>query len=466
MSYRLKLIITILLLIALTFSVGGSILIYASFRIFLRAETESALDSFRAIANTLSLLETVEVGSGELGDVLNQMTQTSGGWQALSLWLGEEAVYQSGSELLQSQSLPLEEPQRYAYVQVEDLYGNGLLIGSRLTMGKEDLRLLGRYDLSPVYHARLVQQRLYSLSYMVMLAFGILTSVVLSFALTGKLRRLTLAVRRIARGDLSTRSRVDSSDEFGLLSRNFDAMADKLQENIGQLEANIQQQENFMGAFAHEMKTPMTSIIGFADLLRQGNLDENTRIMAAEYIYSEGHRLERLSFKMLDLLMLKKDSVVMKEVWLPAFVTEIDKAMSPNLRSKSIRLVCRSGRGHVTLEPDLVKSLLYNLIDNATKAIEGDGLIALQASAIPGGCRFQVADNGRGMEKEELSKITEAFYRVDKARSRAQGGAGLGLALCKQIVELHDGDIRFASVPGKGTNVKVTLRGKAGKSRA
>ena len=112
------------------------------------------------------------------------------------------------------------------------------------------------------------------------------------------------------------------------------------------------------------------------------------------------------------------------------------------------------------MEPDLVKSLLYNLIDNAAKSIEGDGIIAVKASVIPGGCQFHVADNGRGMEEAELARITEAFYRVDKSRSRAQGGAGLGLALCKQIVELHNGSLRYESKPGAGTQVTATLYGK------
>ncbi len=98
--------------------------------------------------------------------------------------------------------------------------------------------------------------------------------------------------------------------------------------------------------------------------------------------------------------------------------------------------------------------------------MEGEGIIALKATAIPGGCQFQVVDNGRGMEKSELTKITEAFYRVDKSRSRKQGGAGLGLALCKQIVELHNGSIQFASEPGKGTKVTVTLYGKEEKAHA
>lgn len=219
----------------------------------------------------------------------------------------------------------------------------------------------------------------------------------------------------------------------------------------------MERQEQFMGAFAHELKTPMTSIIGFADLLRQGDLDESTRIRAAEYIYIEGRRLERLSFKLLDLLLLKKDEISMKQVWLPSYMTEVDQALSPMLRKKRIQLICMAEQGHTAFEPDLIKSLLYNLIDNASKAIDEEGVIGVTAAIIPNGCQFQVVDNGRGMEQTELVRITDAFYRVDKARSRSQGGAGLGLSLCKQIVSLHNGQIRFASTPGKGTKVTITL---------
>ena len=150
----------------------------------------------------------------------------------------------------------------------------------------------------------------------------------------------------------------------------------------------------------------------------------------------------------------------MKKVLLPRYLGEVEKALSPTLKGKGIRLICRAEQGKAFLEPDLVKSLLYNLIDNASKAMEGGGIIAVKAIAIPGGCQFVVADNGRGMEEKELERITEAFYRVDKSRSRQQGGAGLGLALCKQIVELHSGTIRFDSKPGAGTQVTVTLYGK------
>ena len=466
MNYRLKLTITISLLIAVSFGIGGTMLIATSFSSSLEKETEAALESFETVQSTLYLLNSVGGQSDyeSLADALEQMAaQNVGRWQALKLQSEEGLIYLNGSEVMLQHSLPQPEENQCSYLSITDQFGHGLLVLSAITAGNQRIELRARFDLSSVYAARQTQQRLYLVVYILVVLFGIAASIVLAYALTIRLHRLTTVVRKISGGNLSIRSRITSQDEFGQLSRDFDAMADKLQENISRLESEMQRQESFMGAFAHELKTPMTSIIGFADLLRQDSLDENTRMMAAEYIFTEGHRLERLSFKLLDLLLLKKDEVVMKRVWLSAFMEEVEKALSPSLKNKGIRLVCRAEHKKASFEPDLVKSLLYNLIDNAGKAMDGEGIIAVKATAIPGGCQFQVVDNGRGMEEADLSKITEAFYRVDKARSRSQGGAGLGLALCKQIVELHSGTIHYDSQLGKGTRVTVTLYGKGEK---
>lgn len=462
MSYRLKLIITISLLIAITFSLGGTILINASFSNALEAETASALDAFRSVLSTLQLLNSMggQTGYGDLTEALSGMEGRMGRWQAISLTTGDSVIYQSRSELLGDVALPVLSPERCSYVRVSDDYGQGLLALSTIVAGDRKLTLQARFDLSAVYSSREAQQRMFVTAYVIVVILGIAVATVLSFTLTGRLRKLAGAARRIAGGDLATRSRIGSRDEFGQLSRDFDSMADKLQEHMSRMENDMQQQEQFMGAFAHELKTPMTAIIGFADLLRQGDLDENTRLMAANYVYSEGKRLEKLAFKLLELIVVKKDSLSMKRVYLPKYLEEVEQALAPAMKGKGIRLVCRSDPGRAWLEPDLVKSLLYNLIDNASKAMEGDGIIAVKASLVSGGCQFLVADNGRGMEEKELARITEAFYRVDKSRSRQQGGAGLGLALCKQIVELHSGTIRFDSKPGAGTQVTVTLYGK------
>ena len=468
MSYRLKLILTISVLIALTFSAGGTILISVSFQNSLETETQAALNDFQGIQNTLYLLNSMgaQTGFDNLREALDSMAeQKVGRWQALCLKTGDHTIYQSRGELLMRYALPALSTSQCSYIRLDDEYGQGLLTQSSIAAGSEKLVLTARFDFSPLYRTRESQSRIYLAAYAAVVTLGILAAVVLSFTMTRRLRRLTTAVRKIAGGDLTTRSRIASSDEFGQLSRDFDSMADKLQETLSRMESDMLRQENFMGAFAHELKTPMTAIIGFADLLRQGNLDESTRMTAANYIFTEGRRLEKLSFKLLELIVLQKDTIIMKRVWLNRYVEEIERALAPSLREKGIRLVCRAEQAKAVLEPDLVKSVLYNLIDNASKAMDSGGIIGVKATAIPGGCQFYVADNGRGMEEKELARITEAFYRVDKSRSRAQGGAGLGLALCKQIVELHNGSIHFDSKLGAGTQVTVTLYGKGGSKR-
>ena len=468
MSYRLKLILTISVLIALTFSAGGTILISVSFQNSLETETQAALNDFQGIQNTLFLLNSMgsQTGFDNLREALDSMAeQKVGRWQALCLKAGDHTIYQSRGELLMGYALPALSTSQCSFIRLDDSYGQGLLAQSTIAAGSEKLVLTARFDFSSLYRTRESQNRIYLAAYAAVVTLGILAAVVLSFTMTRRLRRLTTAVRKIAGGDLTTRSRIASSDEFGQLSRDFDAMADKLQETLSRMELDMARQESFMGAFAHELKTPMTAIIGFADLLRQGNLDESTRMTAANYIFTEGRRLEKLSFKLLELIVLRKDAIAMKRVWLNRYLEEIERALAPSLREKGIRLVCRAEQARAVLEPDLVKSLLYNLIDNASKAMDQGGIIGVKATAIPGGCQFYVADNGRGMEEKELARITEAFYRVDKSRSRAQGGAGLGLALCKQIVELHNGSIHFDSKPGAGTQVTVTLYGKGEKRK-
>jgi len=454
--FRFRLIITISLLIALSFGIGGAVLISASFHTSLSEETAGALASYESVRNTLYLLNSLgeQTDYESLTQVLEQMQSS---WQVLRLRLGEQVLFQSGNVGQLTAFLPVPDAQQCVHTTVSDQFGHGLQVLGVISAGEDQLLLEARFDLSAVYTARQTQLRLYIIIYMAVVLLGIITASALAYALTSRLDRLTRTARRIAGGDLSTRSNIRSSDEFGQLSRDFDAMADKLRDNIDRLESDMESQEAFMGAFAHELKTPMTAIIGYADLLRQDGLDETTRLMAADYIYSEGQRLEKLSFKLLDMLLLKKDKPAMKPVNLAVFLEEVEKALGPVMKQKNIRFVCRADRGRVLLEPDLVKSLVYNLVDNAAKAMDGEGIIAVKGTLIPGGCEILVADNGRGMQEAELSKITEAFYRVDKSRSRQQGGAGLGLALCRQIVALHGGSMQFASTPGVGTRVTVTL---------
>ena len=113
-----------------------------------------------------------------------------------------------------------------------------------------------------------------------------------------------------------------------------------------------------------------------------------------------------------------------------------------------------------------MKTVLLNLMDNGRKAMEEGGLLYLLGRKEKKGFAFYVQDTGKGMPGEELSRITEAFYMVDKSRARRQGGAGLGLSICAEIVKRHGGDLSFQSIPGKGTLVRVWLPSGDGEREA
>lgn len=214
-----------------------------------------------------------------------------------------------------------------------------------------------------------------------------------------------------------------------------------------------------MGYFAHELKTPMTSIIGYADLLRSHELHENERREAANYVFTEGRRLELLSLKLLDLIVLKKRDLKLVPTSVQHLVTEVVRLLKPVVVKLGITVRYQCNDGICMLEPDLVKSLLINLADNARKALDEGGQIYIESKILSDGCVIRVADNGKGIPESELARITDAFYRVDKSRSRAQGGVGLGLSLCSEIVALHNGTMSFESAIGKGTVVTVELKG-------
>ena len=277
--------------------------------------------------------------------------------------------------------------------------------------------------------------------------------------MTRPLNALSAASKRIADGALDYRADESGGDEFAALARDFNHMADELSAKISDLTAAMQRQEEFTGAFAHEMKTPMTSIIGYADMLRSRTLRETDRRTAANYIFTESKRLEQLSVKLLDLLVLRRRDFPLHETDISRLTADVVRGMAPMLKKQKI-VISGTGQAGVRLaEPDLLKTLVMNLIDNARKAMPGGGEITVQQALTKRGFTICIMDTGCGIAPEELSKITEAFYRVDKSRSRAQGGVGLGLAISQEIAALHGGTLSFKSKPGRGTSVTLNAGG-------
>lgn len=277
--------------------------------------------------------------------------------------------------------------------------------------------------------------------------------------ITYPLKRLARASDEIALGNYGKTVDVKGSDnEISALSKSFNTMSLAVEQNIKEIKEDGERRDRFVSDFSHELKTPMTAIIGYAQLLDSYELEPQERKEAAQAVYGEAKRLERLSRQMLDLYILRNESTEFEEIGL----SEIEKQLKTTLEflSEKYRVPFSVDLGTETVfaNRELLISLLYNLADNAFKASEPESPIEIYSALEDGRVKITVRDRGRGIAKENLQLLTEPFYREDKSRSRAQGGAGLGLSLCKEIAEIHGTSLCFESEKGKGTAVSFALR--------
>lgn len=310
-------------------------------------------------------------------------------------------------------------------------------------------------NITDIFELRTNMYSRYQMGVLILTVFvGGVILLVLFFVMRN-MQKLSAATRQFARGQYDVRVNIKSSDEIGMLADDFNWMANEMNQQMQRLRGEVKRQEEFTAAFAHELKTPLTSIIGYADTIRGMELSKEETDMCADYIFRQGKRLQSLSYKLLEMTMAEKQEMERKRIVVPDFLDEIEKTVAESLKNQGIELQMQAQYGIIFGDQELLGSVFINLIDNARKASEAGQTIELSGMNIPGGYLIEVQDHGKGIPQEELSRITEAFYMVDKSRSRKEGGAGLGLALCRKILKLHEAGWQIESEPGEGTKVSV-----------
>lgn len=285
----------------------------------------------------------------------------------------DETVYYNSCKINPSDRIPATGILEYEIRETEkDRY---LQVRSSFTLDTNSFVLVTEKNVEELFQDADTLRRRCEFFYWCILATGSFLVLVITFTLTKPLHRLQGTTRRFAKGEYDVRAEISSRDEIGDLSKTFNYMAKTIESKMEELKDAVRRQEEFTANFAHELKTPMTSIIGYADTLYQKTLSPEEVHQLAGIIMNEGMRLEALSFKLMELVTLR--------------------------------------------------------------------------------------DYGRGIPKEDLQKITEAFYMVDKSRSRKEHGAGLGLALAVKIAKLHHTELVYESVAGQGTCVSFMLAKEA-----
>lgn len=267
------------------------------------------------------------------------------------------------------------------------------------------------------------------------------------------LEKLRQTTETIAGGDLSMLADESGGDEVSMLAKSFNAMVGRLKEQMETLEQDAYRKQMLVDNMAHELRTPLTSISGYAEYLEKAAASEEDRIDAAGCILSEARRLQSISEKILDMAYIRHNELPKVKIDLEKLLSDTAKRLDQKAKKNGVSLVLGAKAATIEGDETLLSMLFYNLIENAIKACEGGGIVTLFSE----GKTVMVTDNGKGMTAEQLTHITEPFYRTDRSRSRAEGGAGLGLALCKQIAEVHGAALDFSSEVGKGTKVSVSF---------
>lgn len=267
------------------------------------------------------------------------------------------------------------------------------------------------------------------------------------------LQELQAAASHIAEGNYAERTSVSSADEVGVLAKDFNRMADAVQQRIEELTETAARQRLFIGGVTHEFKTPLTALLLNVDSLQNTYLDEEEHTAALSRIEHQCRWLEKLVQKLLKLITLNRKPEFHR-VSVSELFSHVLENTSDMLAARGILLKTESSVQSLNLDADLMQSVLINLVDNAGKA-SGAGQTILLSADEKG---FSVQDHGCGIPQEEISRITDPFYMVDRSRSKSQGGVGLGLALVKEIVQAHNAKLEIESTVSYGTTVHVLLQ--------
>ena len=413
MKFSIKLVLSTMIVLALALGFSGFYFVNYVFETSLEREVGQALDessilsfAFETAALNVPLKYSVLPDSvvEEIASKLEMGGQSGG--RLLRISDEEKNILYTSSGFTADEGLLVQTDQHTKSYQVIRAQNN-FYVHTCVSINALNriLYLETMKDVTGVFTERALGFSLYRKVTVVMLLTGMVIMLFIASFLTKPIRLLTRATQNMAAGDYAYRARQISRDELG-------------------------------------------QIIGYADMLRSHKLDEEKSIMSANYIYTEGKRLEAMSFRLLDIIVAKQEEAQMQEAPVGELFVYL-REMFAEKKEPEIRF--SHEEAVVRMEANLIKTVLVNLIDNACKASEADGVVEVTGQRVDGGYRIAVRDYGIGIPEAEQSKIVKAFYMVDKSRARSKNGAGLGLALCAEILKIHHSELKIESKEGEGS---------------
>lgn len=264
------------------------------------------------------------------------------------------------------------------------------------------------------------------------------------------LTQINEATKKVAKGDYDIELETKREDEIGELTQNFNKM-------IKGLKSTENLQKEFINNVSHEIRTPISSIEGFAQILKDNSLSQEEREEYTNIIIEESERLINLTGKMLKLSKLHNQNVIVnkKEIWIDEQIRKAVSVLEPKWKEKNINISVKLEPKTFLGDEDLIFQVWINLIENAIKFSNNGGTIEIKVYEEKNNITVMIKDYGIGMSENEIEKAFERFYQIDKLH--AAEGSGLGLAIVKRIIELSSGEIEIKSKSQQGTTIYIKL---------
>jgi len=301
------------------------------------------------------------------------------------------------------------------------------------------------------------------------LALGatVIAGLSLFFFLTRRLTSLSDAVRDFEKGDLTRRVVIRGRDELGALGRSFNEMASTIAADVEKIRLTERMRRDLIGNISHDLRSPLASIQGYLEtmVLKDPQLSAEERRAYLRVSLRNTAHLQRLVEELLELAKLDARQVQLRTepLQIAELAQDVALKLAPEAQGAGISLTVEPGGDLplVTGDVGMIERVLTNLIENALRFTPAGGAVRAILDGEPQAVRVTVADTGSGIAPEDLPHVFERFYRADKSRDRTSGGAGLGLAIARQIVELHGSSLEVQSRPGEGARFSFVLSAAA-----
>lgn len=460
MKFGVKIVISVIAIISVIFSIAGIVIIKSNFKYSFEKAINQSIDSHTleryGIENNIStnIEKNGNISREKLSSYAISLVSYLGNDKKISIYIENEKIY-SNIDIDEESLTFLSKANDVKYIIKDIEKQKYILVSSSVEVNSQRVMLISRYDITDVFTERDRQVQFFYKVDTVVIVISSIVICMLAIFLTRPIRKLNEMSKKITKGSYDERVNIKSNDEIGELAKSFNKMIETIENKINELELSVEQKEDFITNFTHELKNPMTSIIGYADILKSGKYDKETNIKSANYIFNEAKRLETLAHKLMDLMELSNETVKLESINVVWFMNDLYKDIHESLGEIELKLDIEDG--YIMADTILLEDCLRNLIDNSKKANPKDKIIKVIGKNEQDKYKISVEDKGCGIPKEEIPRIVESFYMIDKARARENGRNGIGLSICEKIAKIHNTKLIIESELNKGTCVSLYL---------